>query len=224
MVGKDNPQTFTVHKDFATFRSPVFDAAFNGHFLESNTKTMNLDDVDPDVFAMLVQWLYTQEIQVASKGDETIEYSVMMLAELWTLGDRFQMRALQNKALLHLYLNYIADIHLSDYPTIYKNLAHYVYTKFSETELKKCPLKQFVVDQVGQSDPDSLEEHKGNFPQQIWIDLAVTWARRNWETGERNQLFAPSWGEYMIRDPLCESNEEHSRELKSLLSTVRRAG
>jgi hypothetical protein len=207
VVGKDNPRTFTVHKDFATFRSPVFDAAFNGHFLESNTKTMNLDDVDPDVFAMLVQWLYTEETQITIKDDTT---DVMMLANLWTLGDRFQMRALQNTTLLHLD-RYVSDILFIEHPTLYKDLAHYVYTKFSETELEKCPLKQLVVDRVGQGDPESLEEHKGNFPQQIWFDLAVTWARRNWDSEDCNLLFTPSRQEYMIRDPLCDSDEEHAR-------------
>ena len=210
MVGKDNPRTFTVHKDFATFRSPIFEAAFNSQFLESNTKTMNLDDVDPEVFAMFVQWLYTEKIQFSGK-DDSIDYIATMLANLWTLGDRFQIRALQNMALLHLSERFSDDIHLSKYPTLCKELANYVYTRFSEIELKKCPLKQFVVDHVGQSDPDYLEKHKGDFPQQIWMDVAVTWARRHWDFDSCNQLLATSWQKYMIRDPLCDSDEEHAR-------------
>jgi hypothetical protein len=59
---EDIKQTFRVHKDLICQYSPFFKAAFDGTFEESQTQTMRMEDVDTDLFGILVHWLYTKEI------------------------------------------------------------------------------------------------------------------------------------------------------------------
>ena len=49
---------FVVHKEWICFHSPFFSSAFNGDFEEGQTQTMTLVDVDPELFAIMVHWIY----------------------------------------------------------------------------------------------------------------------------------------------------------------------
>jgi hypothetical protein len=89
-------QTFLIHKDFICYYSEFFAAAFNGKFKEGQTQSMNLDDIDPDAFALLVDWLYTQRVE-SDGGD------LPTLARLWIMGGRFLMPAVQNSAMDRIY-------------------------------------------------------------------------------------------------------------------------
>ena len=101
-------QTFTVHKDYICLASPFFAAAFNGKFMEGESQSMRLDDVDPAVFGLLVHWIYFQKFDLPMvKGNEeepTADYE--KLAELWILGQRTIMPALQN---------YVVDVVLDSF-------------------------------------------------------------------------------------------------------------
>jgi hypothetical protein len=59
---KPKDHKFTIHRDFICYYSPFFSAAFNGSFEEGQTQKMKLDDVDPQLFAILVNWVYIQEV------------------------------------------------------------------------------------------------------------------------------------------------------------------
>ena len=57
LIGKEsNPsKKFIIHKEFACYVSPVFDAAFNSNFVEGQTQTYKLDDTTPRAFQPLTQ-------------------------------------------------------------------------------------------------------------------------------------------------------------------------
>lgn len=57
-----NKEPFLVHKDFACHYSPVLRAAFNSSFIEGETQTYDLDDVEEETVRLLVHWIYTQSI------------------------------------------------------------------------------------------------------------------------------------------------------------------
>lgn len=90
---------FVLHKAFICYYSPFFSAAFNGKFEEGNTQKMELNDVDPKVFGILANWLYSQEVTDAEKKTPDL----VTCAKLWILGDRFLMRKLQNDAMRQIY-------------------------------------------------------------------------------------------------------------------------
>lgn len=55
---------------------------------------MKLEDVDADLFGILVNWCYTQKIEHMER-----DITLLDLGKLWTLGDRFFMPKLQNCAM-----------------------------------------------------------------------------------------------------------------------------
>jgi hypothetical protein len=59
---EDVKQTFRVHKDLICQYSPFFKGAFDDPFEEGQTQTMRMEDVDTDLFGILVHWLYKEEI------------------------------------------------------------------------------------------------------------------------------------------------------------------
>jgi hypothetical protein len=85
---------FIIHKEFICYYSPFFSAAFKG-----NTQKMELNDVDPQVFGILANWLYSQEGADAEKKTPDL----VACAKLWILGDRFLMRKLQNDTMKKIY-------------------------------------------------------------------------------------------------------------------------
>jgi len=60
---------------------------------------MKLDDVDPEVFAILVNWIYYRVVTNAEKKTPDL----VTCAKLWILGDRFLMRKMQNDAMSQIW-------------------------------------------------------------------------------------------------------------------------
>jgi hypothetical protein len=79
---KPNKETFVVHKNLICHHSPFFEAEFNSLMKEGRTQTMALEDVESGVFGLLMNWLYTQEVEDA----EEPYVKVAELAKLWTLS------------------------------------------------------------------------------------------------------------------------------------------
>lgn len=68
IVGDEN-QKFVVHKNLVEHYSPAFENAFNGGFIEGQTRELNLGDVDANIFGLVVNWLYTQKIILAEEKE-----------------------------------------------------------------------------------------------------------------------------------------------------------
>jgi hypothetical protein len=64
LIGPDNkePAEFMIHKEFACYHSPVFDAAFNGPFVEGQTQTYRMDDTTKGSFPIPVAISTRREI------------------------------------------------------------------------------------------------------------------------------------------------------------------
>ncbi|KAF8847705.1 hypothetical protein BDZ45DRAFT_698981 [Acephala macrosclerotiorum] len=63
-IGTDanKEETFMVQKSLICHHFPFFDAAFHSLFIEGQTQSMTGEDVDSEVFALLLRWLYEQRI------------------------------------------------------------------------------------------------------------------------------------------------------------------
>jgi hypothetical protein len=108
----DNPSRmsrehkFLIHKDFICYYSPFFSAAFNGSFNEGRTQIMMLEDVDPRAFGILVNWIYTQGVEI----DNGTWPNLVTCAKLWILADRFLMRKMQNDVMVKIHFVLTFDI------------------------------------------------------------------------------------------------------------------
>lgn len=102
----ESSKKFIVHKDYACHYSPVFKAAFASQFLEGQTQEYRLEDTTEEVLRILVQWLYTQELDSPPIWKEDKELSEsekadgkqyhVSLVRLWILADSLLMSRLQN--------------------------------------------------------------------------------------------------------------------------------
>ncbi|KAL2066893.1 hypothetical protein VTL71DRAFT_1317 [Oculimacula yallundae] len=93
---EESKEIFNVHKDIICHYSSFFAKAFSSTLLEGKTHTMNLPDVDSDIFGILVEWFYTQRIDLDPTDRDS---NVLFLAKLWSLAQRFAMPSLQNKVM-----------------------------------------------------------------------------------------------------------------------------
>lgn len=57
-VGPDKAKSWTLHEDMLCYYSEFFKKAFQGGFSEATTKEMWLEEDEPAVFALFVDWLY----------------------------------------------------------------------------------------------------------------------------------------------------------------------
>jgi len=93
VMGPSLPK-FLIHKNLICYHSPFFAAAFNGNFIEGITQSMTLD-VDKEAFGVLVNWFYSQGV-VSEFG---VQPTVVTLARVWIMAERFMMPLLQNKVM-----------------------------------------------------------------------------------------------------------------------------
>ena len=126
---EDAKESFIIHKDIICHHSSYFAKAFNGNHVESKTQTMSFPDVHSDTFGLLVEWFYTQKIDIDPQDRDT---NLLLLAQLWTLAHRFGMPTLQNNIIDNLrpLVECIEGEGL-------KEFLHYVYTVKGKTMLKR---------------------------------------------------------------------------------------
>ena len=174
----EEAKTFIVHKEFACHYSPVFNAAFNSSFTEGQTLTYRLEDTTEGAFRLLVQWLYTQKLDLLQLNDESSDdetYSDSTwdennrgLVELWILADRLCIPQLQNFALESI--NKISD-KLLMVPT---GIFNYTY----EHTTAGCQLRRFLVELCARGLKSwfySVESE--SFPRDMLIDLTTLYAK-----------------------------------------------
>jgi len=90
------PEKVVLHKDFLCHYSPFFNAAFNGTFKEGLTQEMTLQ-ADTTAFGIVAGWFYSQKIEHLGPK------SLVLLARVWILAQRFLLPKLQNMAMDEIY-------------------------------------------------------------------------------------------------------------------------
>ena len=95
IVGPDgSEQTFVVHQSAISYHSPFFAAAFKSNFVEGQTQSMRLAEVEEKIFGLLVHWIYTGEIE----GGHCV--GLVPAEKLWLLAHWCMIPELQNAAIL----------------------------------------------------------------------------------------------------------------------------
>lgn len=89
-AGAIDPKPFHVHQSLLIRHSPHFATLLGGE--NEETKDIQLENVRRPAFAALVTWLYCLKAVEVVHPDAT----VMELAQIWELGERFEMLVFQN--------------------------------------------------------------------------------------------------------------------------------
>ncbi|KAH8802265.1 hypothetical protein F5882DRAFT_284797, partial [Hyaloscypha sp. PMI_1271] len=181
LVGGDpEPKRFSVHKETLCYYSPVFNKAFNGVFLEGETQTMTLEDVEASVFGLLVSWLYTGDIAARKSRQHDNSFKLYhkptQLAKLWILGERFLMPQLQNRVVNEIFpaiegLIFDREIYKTiedESPAeLIKSFVQFSYSAGSPT------LQKLAVSTLGRRCPEEIfMELIDGLPKEAWLDVA----------------------------------------------------
>ncbi|TVY15073.1 hypothetical protein LARI1_G006125, partial [Lachnellula arida] len=179
VVGPEKKE-FVVHKEFACQYSPVFKAAFNGEFIEGQTQTYALEDVTEPVARLLVNWLYTQQLDLCryEAGHAEKKVEDLSLCQLWVLAGKsnlaLTMRNLgtRNKLLLpglqNLIVHTIQEINRATNVTCTGSVK-YVYQNTCE----ESPLRKLFVHQCACYGGNTwFRKYPERFPKDFLLDLA----------------------------------------------------
>jgi hypothetical protein len=114
--------------------------------LEGRTLAMTLDDVDSELFGLLVHWFYTEEVFIKDLevvnnktiSQECLDKISILLANLWLLADRFLIPLLQNN---------IMDVLLSsNWSSTSEGVFDFVLYIYENTEHgSPCEIKKFAI-------------------------------------------------------------------------------
>ena len=93
---------FYIHRDLLCEASPVFNAAFKGtgSFQESQTQSMDLEEDDVEVFAVITQWMYTKVCNLpdpcADEENGGSEPYFMRVATVYAAAEKYGIVMLKN--------------------------------------------------------------------------------------------------------------------------------
>ncbi|KAG9238593.1 hypothetical protein BJ875DRAFT_480259 [Amylocarpus encephaloides] len=178
----------------------ILKAAFESSFIEGLTQTYTIEDVRPDIFQLLVQWIYTKNFDGLLTAHDA---RVPVLAEvpvgspvfahqryfthLWTLADRLAIQALQNTAMKGLVR------HHEKYDLIGTSTFRLVY----ENPAKGSPLRQRCIDAACERNNSDLKK-MGSYPKKLLGGMAMELINDRFESGSNCYRFVPS--DYFIQE------------------------
>ncbi|KAI9643697.1 hypothetical protein NHQ30_008320 [Ciborinia camelliae] len=183
---------FYVHKDFLLHASPYFGAVFESGFAESNTQTLHFEESSREIFAMLIQWVYTGSLNTIAnfeiedrknlplgvglstlQGNQLNEYikksqelafeHTTKLIDLWFLADKVLMPSLQNAAML--------AIESLRFFTPLQGLPADVCTAIYAKTPRGSPLRRYLADTTLRRLHPQAEDKGEDFPHDMLIDI-----------------------------------------------------
>ncbi|KAJ3680526.1 hypothetical protein LUZ60_016804 [Juncus effusus] len=80
---------FRAHKYLLAARSPVFSAQFFGPMNENGAKRIKVDDIEPEVFRLLMYFIYSDSVPEIEEGDPIIYQHLLVAA------DRYEVERLK---------------------------------------------------------------------------------------------------------------------------------
>jgi hypothetical protein len=178
IVGKaPAQQEFRIHKTVTDYYSPdFFGRAFNSAMIEGQTRSMILEDVDPFLFGLIYNWLYTQKL-VDEHGEKLklIEYT-----KIWSLARRFLLTELEGDALECIEL---VDSHvdIEGHPKSGSTMADFLRYAYEDApEEQRSELQSIAIQKTvkltGPGDVDALMEF---MPQDMILHFIMALVRRH---------------------------------------------
>ncbi|KAJ8071945.1 hypothetical protein OCU04_002249 [Sclerotinia nivalis] len=97
-VGTDeNSAHFKLHKSILCTKVPYFEKMFNRRFLEGTTNSATLPEDDPELFNILVSWIYSGQIPALhNRPEDDLEW---LAWDFYVLADEFYLPDLMDQTL-----------------------------------------------------------------------------------------------------------------------------
>jgi hypothetical protein len=165
LVGVEE-KLFTVHKDLICASSKFFKAACSQRWAEGKEKEVRLPEVLPQDFQRYLAWLYSKQLQTASKDGQAVVWDATV--DMYILGDVLDDMRLRNAAIGLLFaLDY--SVTLPGYSQIQRLWRQTPDTSF----LRELCVEKFVIHVQSGSFVKMIDE----FPEEFVREIAVAGLR-----------------------------------------------
>lgn len=91
-----NKKPYRVHKDLLCAKIPYFNAMFNGGFQEATKQAATLPEDNPEVFDLLLEWVYTGRLSPVSSTNDAPVRDWRVLLELYLLAEKIVLPKLMD--------------------------------------------------------------------------------------------------------------------------------
>ncbi|KAH9210160.1 hypothetical protein DL95DRAFT_466062 [Leptodontidium sp. 2 PMI_412] len=173
IVGKvPRSREFAVHHEVISFYSPFFAALF-----AQGCTSIELADVEVEIFGLLSHWLYTQEFRLVDpnptkQSKNVLETHLLPLAKLWNLAQRCDMPGLQNTV-----MNRIVPI--LDVIDMVDVTAFIMYV-YGVQNTKDTPIRALALHHASQNlTPELLKTIRESAPRELLYEISLGFARHN---------------------------------------------
>lgn len=162
-----------VHRDVLTYQSPFFRDAYSRATPESGQRKITLPEADPETFTSYLQWAYRRQVVFSTRPDDDENDKLCSLSHLYTLAEFVRNIPLKN-AVVDKFLDVLrAEI---ESPSV--NSIRHLWSKAAAG----CKLRRAVVDWfLFYPRGNWLQELRGSLPEAFLADLAVEFAKANWD-------------------------------------------
>jgi hypothetical protein len=174
-------QPFRVHKNYICHYSPYFDAAFNGSFIEGETQVLELEDTEPKIFGIFVNWLYTQDII----DEEGRPASCSDCINLWILADKILVPVLQNQTLGQLEVVRISSSK--------KRFSSAIFHRVWDNTTEDSPLRAYLVEVMIRKPKRGKIAFPGDYPHGMLVAMINRMRSREWDRNLRDGSSQGSW-------------------------------
>jgi hypothetical protein len=185
--GVDQVKNILVEVEHACHHSPVLEAAFTSSFIEGQTQEYQLEDTNPKIFRLLVQWFYNQKFkhriskaldstEVDKDGLTTLDHIYLNLAQLYIVAERLII--LKLKGDISLSITMMAG---DTWSTAWMKVAFEATT--DNSALRQIAVKM-CVDQVPS---EWVLEHRNDFSYDLLIEVLA-----GMKSDQKHQYTPPS--------------------------------
>ncbi|KAH7304867.1 hypothetical protein BKA65DRAFT_560360 [Rhexocercosporidium sp. MPI-PUGE-AT-0058] len=163
---------FAVHHEVICFYSPAFASIF-----ADGCVSIELTDVEVEIFGLLSHWLYTQEIRLADpetnkKSKNVLKTHLLPLAKLWNLAQHYDMPGLQNTVMSRI-------VPILDTINIVDVTAFIMYV-YGADNTKDTPLRALAIHHASHSlTPELLRSFRDSAPRELLYDMSMAYAKHN---------------------------------------------
>jgi hypothetical protein len=133
--------------------------------IEGQTQAMTLEDIDPHIFGIFNNWLYTQKLEM----EDGKRLKLIELAKFWSLAQRFMIFDLMERLLKDMDGSFASSDPLTG--STLKDFQHYAYLVAEDQEdspLRKLAIKKTLCE-INMYNIDSII---GDFPEGMLVDFA----------------------------------------------------
>ncbi|KAL2072757.1 hypothetical protein VTL71DRAFT_12100 [Oculimacula yallundae] len=191
IAGKGSEEVeFVVHKEFVCHHCAVLEAAFKSNFIEGRTQTYRFPEVNGPVIQKLVQWFYSQDINIQSLEEEVYQnLETRALIQLWILADKLLLRSLQNLILRKL------DLMRARFGMLPTLTYRYAYENTSKGSL----LRLFLVHRAAGMSRSYIDSHPQRFPREMLVEMVVAMGNEH-NFGDDHFGRESNWSQYEVKD------------------------